>query len=254
MNSRTACPFCVWHIPCCHQTPSEKASALRHHLQTTHPSQSLHRLPDNYFAQHNLHPCRRCNTSTSLYLNARALKSHHTRSHSALRTTTNSDIIVTSLRHTTAETWSQNLLWLLHLQVDPPPFTANLWRRLRPKTQQEYFATLHHVHSWVLLASVPIDHPADHPSYQTTPEPLWKLALLLDTLILHPTVPTEPPNPDKAVLQRLAALRHGNIRALHTQAFSTPAPTRTTSTAFADDDSPSPAAQALADEDNLCSA
>jgi hypothetical protein len=71
------------------------------------------------------------------------------------------------------------------------------------------------------------------------------------TLILHPAAPTEPHNPDKAVLQRLAALRHGNIRALHTQAFSTPAPTRTTSTTFSDDDSPSPAAQALANKDNL---
>jgi hypothetical protein len=253
--NRSDCPFCKdWHIPTSHHSPTDTACALRHHLQTTHPTRNLHCISDDYFTQHNLHPCRRCNTPATLFLNDRVLKTHNTRTHSTTRTDTNATIITNALRHTTTETWSQNLLWLQNLPVKPPSFTTNIWRRLRPKTQQEYFATLHQVHQWILLASTPIDHPADHPAYQTSSEPLWKIALLLDTLILHPTTPTESQQPDTAVLHRLASFRHGHLRRLHTQAFSIPAPPQTSTPTFTDDDIPSSPAQALANEDNLRSA
>ena len=251
---RTDCPLCTWQNTNCQQTSADQAIALRHHLQTTHPTHNLHHVATEFFTHHHLHPCRCCNSPATLYLTARTLKAHHTRVHSATRTATNAEIITATLRHTSPETWSQNLLWLLHLPIKPPPFSANLWRRLRPKTQQEYFATLHHLHSWILLASVPIDHPADHPSYQTSAEPLWKLALLLDTLLLHPTAPAEPRHPDTAVLQRLAAFRLGNLQHLHAQASACPPPARATHPTFSDHDVPSPAAQALANEDNLRSA
>jgi hypothetical protein len=229
--NRDACPFCPWKADRhSNHSPSEHTHSIRNHLQNTHPSQSLHRLAPDFFNKHNLHPCRHCNTPTILYLTTAALKAHHIHAHTQAHTSINSAIISDTLRHTSPDTWSRNLHWLFHLQIKPPSFTGNLWRRLGPKTQHELFATLNHIHKWILLASMPMDRPHDFPEYQTSAKPLWKLAILFDALILHPTTPTDP-HPDATVLLRLSAFRRGDIQSLHEQAsirHSTPIQHRST--------------------------
>jgi hypothetical protein len=98
-----------------------------------------------------------------------------------------------------------------------------------------------------------MDHPQDFPEFQTAAEPLWKLAILFDALILHPTTPTDP-HPDATVMLRLAAFRRGDIQSLHEQASAIAPPSNTNPPTFANIDKPCPTAQALANEDNLRSA
>jgi hypothetical protein len=100
----------------------------------------------------------------------------------------------------------------------------------------------------------PARHPTTVlPAYQTSVEPPWKLLMLFDAMILHPTTSTDP-RPDPTVLQRLAAFRHGDIQPLHTQAINITPPLRSNPPTFTDNDMPCKAAQALANDDNYRSA
>jgi hypothetical protein len=94
-------------------------------MQPTPPSS-----PPTFFAQRQLHACRKCNTPATIYLAERTLKAHTTRTHLTVRTDSNTAIIVHTLRHTTEATWTSNLQWLHHLNIQPPSFSGNLWRRL----------------------------------------------------------------------------------------------------------------------------
>jgi hypothetical protein len=122
---------------------------------------------------------------------------------------------------------------------------------LKPKTQLEFFSTLHHVHEWLLESTTTLDDAEDQPSYQHDAEPIWKLLMLLETLLLHPITTTEPKNADTVVLQRLHSFRRGEIQQLYHQAISTPAATDDRPVHFAADNDPCPAAQSLANADNL---
>jgi hypothetical protein len=201
-----------------------------------------------------IYACRHCNSPDALFLQSRTLKAHTTRKHSASRTQTNSDLLQSTYRHADPNAWTQTLQWLQTHSITPPSFPTNLWRTIRFKTQLEFFTTLHHVHEWILDASSPLDDAADHPAYQTSPEPLWKLLLLLETLLLHPITDGEPKSPDLAVLQRLSTFRRGHISQLYLQASSISVVPNTSPIHFAADDDPCPSAQSLADSDNLRSA
>jgi hypothetical protein len=124
----------------------------------------------------------------------------------------------------------------------------------KAQTQLEFFSTLDHVHEWLLNSSTTLDDADDHPSYQHNSVPIWKLLLLLETLLLHPITATEPKSPDTVVLQHLNTFRQGDIQRLYHQGASTPTVREAGPAHFAADDDPCPSAQSLANADNLCAA
>jgi hypothetical protein len=126
-----------------------------------------------------------------------------------------------------------------------------LWRSLKHKTHLQFFSTLHHVHEWILETSMALDNACDQPSYQSDSEPIWKLLLLLETLLLHPVTGTEPTSADTTVVQRLHLFRQGQIQRLYHQSSSISALPDNSPVHFATDDEPCPSALSLANADNL---
>jgi hypothetical protein len=127
-----------------------------------------------------------------LFTDPRYLKQHVTRCHPTRRSKSNPALITASFPQTLPSTWTPVLLWLHHLEVQPPTHQGNIWRSLNSSTRQEYHSTLHHVLQWILAATELHPDASDLPTHETSPIPFWKLLLLLDPLLLHPPQPNEP--------------------------------------------------------------
>ena len=197
-----------------------------------------------------LYLCRHCPTNPpKFYLHKRTLTKHIDTKHSnsSTRSQTNTDIIVNSFRDSSPTTWQGALQWLNNLNLQPPQYRTNLWRKLDYTTQQEYFSTRHHLHQWIIQAMTPYqsqDPPPAPPNWDTTSDPLWKLLLIFDMLILSPRPKRSKWGANQLTKSRLYQFRLGLLQGLHNEAMGHTRP----SVVPAQD--PAAAAQLAANDDN----
>jgi hypothetical protein len=127
------------------------------------------------------------------------------------------------------------------------------WHALSSSTHEDKHTTLHHVLQWILAASDTHLDVSTLLTHYTSYAAFCKLLLLMDPMLLHPPQPTESPNFNTAVGDRLHLFCQGKVKTIYLQMLAIPhQPSNGSPVTFSSDNDPCLQAQNPINLDNYC--
>ena len=155
----------------------------------------------------------------------------------------------THYRHTETHQWEAAITFLHSTTIQPAKYRSNLWTNISREVRALYFKPLDHLVQTLLAQHHQEQlHPHTAQAAATSTLPLWRLLMMFDMIILHPTQGPDRPSPNTAVRQRLQQYKQGHIQQLYQEAQQVPPASAHSVTSDAI------AAQLAADQDNYSTA
>ena len=208
-NTNFTCPFKGCKLLC------PTTNTLREHLTTNHP-ESLHKIPDTWWTENRLYPCKHCSSTnifrTQGFLNRHIRKTHLTKKEGIDNLTLLNKHIPTP--PLTTSLWKENLPWLHNLKIKPPPFRQNIWHKTNTNTKNKIKHLYHLLIKSIVDSNNEIDERPKIPHLHDR-DPLWKLGMIFESLILHPIPNNSKDGTAEHINKRLHLFQKGDITTLY---------------------------------------
>ena len=208
------CPF----NGCKHS--QDTPNLMRDHLITNH-NESLHKIPQTWWKHTELYPCPTCDNKT-IFKSQGFLNRHILQKHTQKEKDADNLVLITKYLPTPENSqseWNKTLPWLHNLKLTPPPFRQNIWYNTNISAKNKIKFTYHKIICILVDSKHKPDTRPNIPHLHQR-DALWKLAILFESLILHPIPKNSKKGTAEHITQRLHLLQTGNIQTLYNMSRS----------------------------------